>query len=185
MERMIVSNLNEFIEIFIMDGYLIMTETQLNNAGFNPKQQQQQQQEQRGKPKEKQSFGQPVVCSPTWNVPVALQIFWKPILSILNGRKALPRLLFHLIVASNSTSSSSPALTSAATTKPLLSSSSSSSSLLSNPNSVRQLQLIGWADRMLDAFVHSQQLNEFEWKFIVKAMLNARDNFTEKRLKQS
>uniref|UniRef100_F1KX10 Protein LAS1 n=1 Tax=Ascaris suum TaxID=6253 RepID=F1KX10_ASCSU len=132
-EKTVVSNMSEFIEIFLLDGYLIMTDAQLKVAGFG---------EEKGD------------ASGVWHVPTALQMFWRPVLSVLNRAKALPELLYQLIAALST----------------------------SHISEIRRRQLIGWADRMLDAFVHSQVLSETEWKRILRAMFAARENFTERHL---
>uniref|UniRef100_A0A915C9V8 LAS1-like protein n=1 Tax=Parascaris univalens TaxID=6257 RepID=A0A915C9V8_PARUN len=132
-EKTVVSNMSEFVEIFLLDGYLIMTEAQLKVAGFD---------------------GEKGDASGVWHVPTALQLFWRPVLSVLNRAKALPELLYQLIAALST----------------------------SHISEVRRRQLVGWADRMLDAFVHSQVLSEVEWKRILRAMFAARESFTEHHL---
>ncbi|KHN85798.1 hypothetical protein Tcan_12923 [Toxocara canis] len=132
LEKMVLSNLNDFVDAFLSDGYLIMNENQLRDAAMS------EQTDVKG----------------IWHVPATLQLFWQPVFSILNRAKALPELLYQLVVALGA----------------------------SPVTNVRRRQLVGWVDRMLDAFLHSQQLSELDWKRIMRRMLDCRENFTDTHL---
>ncbi|CAG9532097.1 unnamed protein product [Cercopithifilaria johnstoni] len=65
----------EFLNAFLMDGYLILNEKQAKSIDHN-------------------LFAENVDI---WDVPEDLQLFWKPIFHYLNEAKMLPELLFQLL----------------------------------------------------------------------------------------
>ncbi|KJH46622.1 hypothetical protein DICVIV_07325, partial [Dictyocaulus viviparus] len=71
LRRFIMNQPCDFLRIFVDDGCLIMTEKQLNSAGYSVKK--------------------------GWFIPVALQIYWKPVFVIFHEAKVISELIINLL----------------------------------------------------------------------------------------
>ncbi|VBB32049.1 unnamed protein product [Acanthocheilonema viteae] len=75
METFIMMHPWEFLNAFLMEGYLILNEKQAKSIDYN-------------------LFAE---NEKIWDIPEDLQLFWKPIFHYLNEAKMLPELLFQLL----------------------------------------------------------------------------------------
>uniref|UniRef100_A0A0R3RJX7 Ribosomal biogenesis protein LAS1L n=1 Tax=Elaeophora elaphi TaxID=1147741 RepID=A0A0R3RJX7_9BILA len=79
METFIMMHPRQFLDTFLLEGYLILNEKQAKSIDHN-------------------LFAE---NDDIWNVPEDLQLFWKPIFHYLNEAKMLPELLFQLLEAAS------------------------------------------------------------------------------------
>ncbi|VDK86438.1 unnamed protein product [Litomosoides sigmodontis] len=152
METFVMMHPWEFLNAFLMEGYLILNERQARSIDFNL-----------------YTGGEDI-----WDIPEDLQLFWKPVFHYLNEAKMLPELLLQVsddvflycfisFLVSTFTEAICPEN---GFIFQLLETASDS-----EIQPIRKRQLVAWSDRMLTAYVESNVLTQSEWERILKAIM--------------